>query len=450
MRSFEDRFITLGLPYRVIGGPRFYERQEIRDALAYFKVTVAPDNDLAFERIINVPKRGIGEASVQKMHELARRESWPLTRAAQALAETDELPAKARRSLGELMAAFARWRTLVAGLPHTELAEIILDESGYTDMWEAARTPDAESRLENLKELVRSMSDYDTMTGFLEHVALVMDTDTSESDDKVSIMTLHGAKGLEFDTVFLPGWEEGLFPHQRALDENGQAGLEEERRLAYVGLTRARRGAVVSFAQNRRVHNRWQSAVPSRFIDELPEAHVTVDASQSYGGYGVGYGASRFDEAFAASSYQTPGWQRAQAALRSSATVALARAPSRAACSPRMPRFRRSSPASGCSTRNSATARSPASTATSSRSRSSTAAKNASSTPSSSAISLLPGGPLGRGRRSRPRHRRQAGHGSAPTRAQQPDGDEGHREVGRLEPDIAAHAARPRAPGRQT
>jgi DNA helicase II / ATP-dependent DNA helicase PcrA len=326
MRAFEDRFITLGLPYRVIGGPRFYERQEIRDAMAYFKVTVAPDNDLAFERIINVPKRGIGEASVQKMHSVARRSTWPLTRAALALAETDELPARARRSLRDLMASFARWRALVPGLPHTELAEIILDESGYTDMWEATRTPDAETRLENLKELVRSMNDYDSMAAFLEHVALVMDSDSAEADDKVSIMTLHGAKGLEFDTVFLPGWEEGLFPHQRALDENGAAGLEEERRLAYVGITRAKRGATISFAQNRRVHNQWQSAIPSRFIDELPEPHVEVDSSQSYGGYGMGYGgaygASRFDEAFAAGSYHTPGWQRAQAAFRSGAATA--------------------------------------------------------------------------------------------------------------------------------
>ena len=316
MRAFEERFITLGLPYRVIGGPRFYERQEIRDAMAYFKVTVSPDNDLAFERIVNTPKRGIGEASVQKMHALARREHWPLTRAAQALTETDELPPKARRCLRELLESFARWRALVPGLPHTELAEIILDESGYTDMWVAIRTLEAESRLENLKELVRSMDDYENMAGFLEHVALVMDADSSETDDKVSIMTLHGAKGLEFDTVFLPGWEEGLFPHQRSLDENGTAGLEEERRLAYVGITRAKRGAVVSFAQNRRIHNSWQSAIPSRFIDELPEAHVEVDSTQSYGGYGMGYGASRFDEAFASSSYRTPGWQRAQAAYR--------------------------------------------------------------------------------------------------------------------------------------
>jgi DNA helicase II / ATP-dependent DNA helicase PcrA len=325
MRAFEDRFITLGLPYRVIGGPRFYERQEIRDAMAYLKVTVAPDNDLAFERIVNVPKRGIGEASIQKMHALARREYWPLTRAALALAETDELPAKARRALRDLMANFARWRALVPGLPHTELAEIILDESGYTDMWESTRTPDAEGRLENLKELVRSMNDYDNLPAFLEHVALVMDVDGSESDDKVSIMTLHGAKGLEFDTVFLPGWEEGLFPHQRSLDETGAAGLEEERRLAYVGITRAKRGATISFAQNRRVHNQWQSAIPSRFIDELPEPHVNADSSQSYGGYGMGYGASRFDEAFTASSYQTPGWQRAQ--TRAGATPAGATAP---------------------------------------------------------------------------------------------------------------------------
>jgi len=316
MRAFEDRFVTLGLPYRVIGGPRFYERQEIRDALAYFKVTVSPDNDLAFERIVNTPKRGIGDTSVNRMHQHARARGTSLHRAAEALALTDELPAKARSSLVALLQSFARWRSLVDSLPHTELAEIILDESGYTQMWQNDRSPEAEGRLENLKELIRSMGEFESMAGFLEHVALVMDTDAVEAEDRVNIMTLHSAKGLEFSTVFLPGWEEGLFPHQRSLDEKGRAGLEEERRLAYVGITRAKHLAKISFAQNRRVHNMWQNALPSRFIEELPEGQIEVEAmSSTYGGRGLGFGGSRFDEmAPFANSYATPGWRRAKQA----------------------------------------------------------------------------------------------------------------------------------------
>ncbi len=315
MRAFEDRFIVLGLPYRVVGGPRFYERAEIRDALAYFKVTASPDNDLAFERIVNTPKRGIGDTSLKRMHVHARALGTSLYRAAEALALTDELPAKTRGALRSLIESFARWRQALASLPHTELAEIILDESGYTEMWQNDKSPEAQGRLENLKELVRSMGEFENMAGFLEHIALVMDVEQSADDDKVNIMTLHSAKGLEFGTVFLPGWEEGLFPHQRSLDEKGRAGLEEERRLAYVGITRAKRRVYISFAQNRRVHNLWASGLPSRFIDELPEAHVEVaPMANSYGGHGLGsYGASRFDEARPfTNTYATPGWQRAQ------------------------------------------------------------------------------------------------------------------------------------------
>ena len=331
MRAFEDRFITLGVPYRVVGGPRFYERQEIRDALAYFKVTASPDNDLAFERIVNVPKRGIGNSSVKRLHEFARREGVSLCRAAETLALTDEVPPKTRNALLALLQSFARWRQALDGLRHTELAEIILDESGYTAMWQNDKSPEAQGRLDNLKELIRSMSEFENMAGFLEHVALVMDTDTPESDDKMNIMTLHSAKGLEFGTVFLPGWEEGLFPHQRSLDEKGRAGLEEERRLAYVGITRAKRRAYISFAQNRRVRNLWQSSLPSRFIDELPEADVELaPMSASYGSYGLGaYGPSRFEERAApfSNTYATPGWQRAKAlwekgeAMRSSPLI---------------------------------------------------------------------------------------------------------------------------------
>ncbi|MGZ8396087.1 MAG: ATP-dependent helicase, partial [Rhodoplanes sp.] len=315
MREFEDRFVTLGLPYRVIGGPRFYERAEIRDALAYLRLVNQPADDLAFERIINVPRRGLGDATLQSLQHHARRKGVPLLQAARLLTETEELKAKPRGALRDLVAAFDRWRVQKDTLPHTELAEIVLDESGYTGMWQKDRSADAAGRLENLKELVRSMEEFENLAGFLEHISLVMDTDKGEGVESVSIMTLHSAKGLEFDTVFLPGWEEGLLPHQRSLDDQGRAGLEEERRLAHVGLTRARRRAKIYFTSNRRIHGSWSSSIPSRFLDELPEAHVQVtEAKGGFGNFGQNYGASRFDtmESFG-SNYTTPGWQRAQA-----------------------------------------------------------------------------------------------------------------------------------------
>ncbi|HEY7247303.1 MAG TPA: UvrD-helicase domain-containing protein [Xanthobacteraceae bacterium] len=313
MREFEDRFVTLGLPYRVIGGPRFYERQEIRDALAYFRVIHSPTDDLAFERIINVPRRGLGDATVQILHDHARKRRVALTAAAAAVVESDELKPKPGGALRDLLAAFERWRAQRDALPHTELAQIVLDESGYTEMWQKDRNADAAGRLENLKELVRSMEEFENLAGFLEHIALVMDTEKGEGGEAVSIMTLHSAKGLEFDTVFLPGWEEGLFPHQRALDDQGRAGLEEERRLAHVGLTRARRRVKIYFAANRRMHGVWSSNIPSRFLDELPEADVEIAESLGgFSGYG-NVGASRFDEmTHFSSGYSTPGWQRAQ------------------------------------------------------------------------------------------------------------------------------------------
>ena len=316
MREFEDRFIQLGLPYRVIGGPRFYERAEIRDALAYLRVIAQPADDLAFERILNVPKRGLGDATLQMLHDHARKRRVPLAETASQLSATDEMKPKPRLALRDLMAAFERWRAKKDSMPHTELAEIVLDESGYTEMWQKDRSADAAGRLENLKELVRSMEEFENLEGFLEHISLVMDRDSAESEQAVNIMTLHSAKGLEFDCVFLPGWEEGLFPHQRSLDESGRAGLEEERRLAHVGLTRARKLAKIYFATNRRIHGLWTSTVPSRFLDELPEAHVEVkEAAGGAGRFGMsGYGASRFDEMNAfGSGYTTPGWQRAQA-----------------------------------------------------------------------------------------------------------------------------------------
>jgi ATP-dependent DNA helicase UvrD/PcrA len=315
MREFEDRFIQLGLPYRVIGGPRFYERMEIRDALAYLRVIAQPADDLAFERIVNTPKRGLGDAALQMLHDFARKKKIPLTEAAAIVSSTDEMKPKPRAALASLMASFERWRQMRDRMPHTELAEIVLDESGYTGMWQADKSADAAGRLENLKELVRSMEEFENLQGFLEHISLVMDRETGEGEQAVNIMTLHSAKGLEFDTVILPGWEEGLFPHQRSLDESGSAGLEEERRLAHVGLTRARKLAKIYFATNRRIHGMWTSTVPSRFLDELPAEHVAVtEAAGGAGGFGMsGYGPSRFDEAGAfGSNYTTPGWQRAQ------------------------------------------------------------------------------------------------------------------------------------------
>ncbi len=314
MREIEERFIAMGLPYRVIGGPRFYERAEIRDAMAYLRCVHSQTDDLAFERILNVPKRGLGDAALQQLHMHARATGASLQQSAAILVETDEFKAKVRSTIRELVQAFGRWRARLEHARPAEVAEMVLEESGYTDMWQKDRSADAAGRLENLKELVRSIDEFPDLPGFLEHVSLVMDTVSDEGASRVSLMTLHAAKGLEFDMVFLPGWEEGLFPSQRSLDESGKAGLEEERRLAHVGITRARRHAKIMFASNRRIHGMWQSSMPSRFIDELPEVAVEVMQAASNFGQG-GYGASRFDrQPSFASTYSTPGWQRAQAA----------------------------------------------------------------------------------------------------------------------------------------
>ena len=311
MREIEERLVQTGTPYRVIGGPRFYERAEIRDALAYLRATHNPSDDLAFERIINTPKRGLGDATLQVLHTHARRAKIPIMEAARFVIESDELKPKARACLRDLMRSFERWRKLAETTPHQEVAQTILEESGYTDMWQRDKSADAAGRLENLKELVRSLEEFPDLAAFLEHVSLVMEANESETTDRVSLMTLHAAKGLEFDTVFLPGWEEGLFPSQRALDESGRAGLEEERRLAHVGLTRARRRLKLYFAANRRIHGLWSSTMPSRFIDELPPDAVEVMEAPS----NFNYGPSRFDRMATpfGSSYNTPGWQRAQA-----------------------------------------------------------------------------------------------------------------------------------------
>ncbi len=327
MREFEERFATLGLNYRVIGGPRFFDRQEVRDALAYLRIVAQGADDLALERILNTPKRGLGEAAQRQLHDAARAAGVPLLQAAADLVATEEMKPAQRHALRSLVEMIQRWQGLIDHVRHTELAEQILEESGYVEMWKNDRSPDAAQRLDNLKELVRSMEDYESLRAYLEHVSLVTEIEQDDRLDAVSIMTLHSAKGLEFETVFLPGWEEGLFPHQRSLDENGRAGLEEERRLAYVGLTRARRNLHVWFVSNRRIHGLWQSTVPSRFLDELPEAHVEVVEGRAYGGYSMGfgtdrpYGASRFDQSDPfANAYGTPGWRRAQA-NRSEATA---------------------------------------------------------------------------------------------------------------------------------
>ncbi|MAY87368.1 MAG: DNA helicase II [Pseudooceanicola sp.] len=340
MRAFEDRFLTIGLPYRVIGGPRFYERLEIRDAMAYFRVVTSPDDDLAFERIVNTPKRGLGDKAQQVIQRVARANGVNLVEGARMAVDAGEIKGKGGGELRRLIESIDRWSAMArgpqrvldpdddsvlddgptpmepGGLDHLELAETILDESGYTAMWQNDKTPEAPGRLENLKELIKALESFDNLQGFLEHVSLIMDNEQADAEQKVTIMTLHAAKGLEFPAVFLPGWEDGLFPSQRSMDESGLKGLEEERRLAYVGITRAEEICTISFAGNRRVFGQWQSALPSRFIDELPEQHVEVLTPP--GLYGGGYGAAGsvsggMQQRMAdADGYNSPGWKRLQ------------------------------------------------------------------------------------------------------------------------------------------
>ncbi|MFL6736521.1 MAG: ATP-dependent helicase [Sphingomonas sp.] len=282
-REFEERFIAIGLPYQIIGGFRFYERAEIRDAIAYLRLIQSPADDLAFERVVNTPKRGLGDKAIATIHQQGRRAQEPLLIAAAHLLDSDEMTSQARRSLGNFVADLGRWRQMASTLPHPELARIVLEESGYTAMLQADRSAEAAGRLENLSELARAMEEYESLGTFLEHVSLVMDNDEARTGEKVTIMTIHAAKGLEFDTIFLPGWEEGVFPSQRSLDEGGLASLEEERRLAYVAITRARRSCTILHAANRRIYGQWTSSIPSRFLAELPKAHIEEETTMTGG-----------------------------------------------------------------------------------------------------------------------------------------------------------------------
>jgi DNA helicase-2/ATP-dependent DNA helicase PcrA len=320
MRAFEDRFLTIGLPYRVIGGPRFYERQEIRDAMAYFRLAVSPDDDLAFERVINLPKRGLGDKAQADIQRLARAVGVSLLDGAREAVAKAVFGGKGGAQLRTFVDGVDRWHlaTLHPEYDHIRLAETILEESGYTEMWQNDKTPEAPGRLDNLKELVKALEQFDNLQGFLEHVSLIMDNETEGAEEKVTIMTLHAAKGLEFPVIFLPGWEDGLFPSQRSMDESGLKGLEEERRLAYVGITRAEELCTISFASNRRVYGQWQSQLPSRFIDELPPDHVEVLTAPGLygGGYGaaasVGFGSNLEERVSKADVYNSPGWRRMQ------------------------------------------------------------------------------------------------------------------------------------------
>jgi DNA helicase-2/ATP-dependent DNA helicase PcrA len=325
MRAFEERFVLLQIPHKVVGGPRFFERAEIRDAHAYLRLIQSEDDDLAFERIVNTPKRGIGDTTVAKLLQLARLKGLSASLAARGIVATDELAARTRTALANFLRDLDRWRGMAAVTPHPQLLETVLEESGYTDALRADKGPQSASRLDNLKELVQSMGAFDTLQAYLEHVSLVMDLDREAGEDAVQIMTLHSAKGLEFPLVFLPGWEEGVFPSQRSMDEKGEKGLEEERRLAYVGITRAREEARISFAANRQVYGRWTSQLPSRFVDELPIEHVEAESETGYygGGPGMNEYSSRWDSQanFGGSGYSSPGWQRAQRAAAATSGV---------------------------------------------------------------------------------------------------------------------------------
>ena len=311
MREFEDRFVSIGLPYKVIGGPRFYERKEIRDANAYFRLAIQPNDSLALERILNVPKRGIGETTLKKIKDYAKNNNIPTIDSIRDLIKTSEIKPKTKISLGHFIELTERWNDLIAERNHYEMAEIILEDSGYLEMLRNDDTITAAGRLDNIKELFRSIEPFESLNAYLEHISLVMEIDKNPEGNKVSLMTLHAAKGLEFDYVFLPGWEEGVFPNQRSLDEGGVKSLEEERRLAYVGITRAKIKSSIFYAANRKMHNQWLSSIPSRFVNELPEDNIEVNLSHFSGNKG-NFTDIKEDDIFDQSDYSTPGWERAK------------------------------------------------------------------------------------------------------------------------------------------
>ncbi|MBI1401940.1 MAG: AAA family ATPase [Porphyrobacter sp.] len=318
-REFEDRFIQIGVNYRIIGGFRFYERAEIRDALAYLRVIAQPQDDLAFERIYNQPKRGLGAKALEVMHLHARRMGLPLAAAALQLADSDELPKRAANTIGALMRQFLHWRQEAESLTPSDLLRLVLEESGYNAMLAADRSAESAGRAENLTELARAMEEYESLGDFLEHVSLVMDNDRAGEGERVTIMTIHAAKGLEFDNVFCVGWEEGVFPSQRAIDEGGLASLEEERRLAYVAITRAKRRCTILHAANRRIYGQWTSSIPSRFIEELPPEHIEQESTLTGGASLWQANWREHEDPFAhvardrpdRAQARGPGWQRA-------------------------------------------------------------------------------------------------------------------------------------------
>ena len=311
MREFEDRFVSVGLPYKVIGGPRFYERKEIRDANAYFRLAIQPNDSLALERILNVPKRGIGETTLKKIKDYAKNNNISTIDSIRDLIKTSEIKPKTKISLGHFIELTERWNDLIAERNHYEMAEIILEDSGYLEMLRNDDTITAAGRLDNIKELFRSIEPFESLNAYLEHISLVMEIDKNPEGNKVSLMTLHAAKGLEFDYVFLPGWEEGVFPNQRSLDEGGVKSLEEERRLAYVGITRAKIKSSIFYAANRKMHNQWLSSIPSRFVNELPEDNIEINLSHFSGNKG-NFTDIKEDDIFDQSDYSTPGWERAK------------------------------------------------------------------------------------------------------------------------------------------
>ena len=311
MREFEDRFVSIGLPYKVIGGPRFYERKEIRDANAYFRLAIQPNDSLALERILNVPKRGIGETTLKKIKDYAKNNNISTIDSIRDLIKTSEIKPKTKISLGHFIELTERWNDLIAERNHYEMAEIILEDSGYLEMLRNDDTITAAGRLDNIKELFRSIEPFESINAYLEHISLVMEIDKNPEGNKVSLMTLHAAKGLEFDYVFLPGWEEGVFPNQRSLDEGGVKSLEEERRLAYVGITRAKIKSSIFYAANRKMHNQWLSSIPSRFVNELPEDNIEINLSHFSGNKG-NFTDIKEDDIFDQSDYSTPGWERAK------------------------------------------------------------------------------------------------------------------------------------------